>query len=66
MCSASVEPIPSSISVPNRPVKRRNTSAGRVSPAVTVARTDFSVSGGTPASTNAAQKPGGAKKSVGR
>ena len=36
MCRASVEPMPSSISVPKRPVKRRYTSAGRVSPAVTV------------------------------
>ena len=58
MCRASVEPIPSSISVPKRPVKRRCTSAGRVSPAVTVARTEDRAVSGRPASTMAAQKPG--------
>ena len=66
MCSASVDPIPSSISVPNRPVNRRITSAGRASPAVTVYRTDPRASRGSPASTMAAQNPGGAKSSVGR
>ena len=46
MCSASVEPMPSSTGWPNRSAKRRCRSAGSDSPAVTVARTEANVSAG--------------------
>ena len=45
--------------------KRRWTSAGNDSPAVTVARTESKVSDDGDASSNAAQKPGLEKNSVG-
>ena len=40
MCSISVEPIPSRISIPNRSRNCANTSAGKGSPADTASRTD--------------------------
>ena len=66
MCSASVDPMPSSTGWPKRSVNRRCRSAGSASPAVTVARTDANASAGASVSSSAATKPGLAKNSVGR
>ena len=67
MWSASVEPMPSSISVPNRSMKRRITSEGqRFAGGDRVAHRLEGVARSSPASTRPAQKPGGAKKRVGR
>ena len=65
MWSASVEPMPSSTGWPKRAANRRCRSAGRDSPAVTVARTEANVSSGRSASSRPATKPGLAKNSVG-
>ncbi len=65
MCSASVDPMPSSTGWPVSSLKRRCSSAGNASPAVIVSRTDANVSLGTPASRRAATNPGAAKNSVG-
>ena len=46
MCSASVEPMPSRTGWPVRSLKRRWSSAGSASPAVTEQRTDANVVGG--------------------
>ena len=65
MCSASLVPMPSSTGWPKRAAKRRCRSAGRASPAVTVARTEANVDSGTSVSSRPATKPGLAKNSVG-
>jgi hypothetical protein len=65
MCSASVDPIPSSTGCPKWSLKRRWSGAGSASPAVTVARTDASDAGSGSASSRPAAKPGDAKNSVG-
>ena len=65
MCSASVDPMPSSTGWPKRSLKRRCSSAGSDSPAVTVARTPANVSAGASVSSSEATKPGLAKNSVG-
>ena len=47
MCSASVEPSPSTISTPNRSRNRLNTWAGNGSPADTAIRTVANAAAGT-------------------
>ena len=66
MCSASVEPMPSSSSTPKRSWNRRYRSAGNASPALTHSRTLDSASRGTSAASIAAYAVGAAKNSVGR
>src|SRR6266581_7070001 len=66
MCSASVEPMPSSTSMPNAPVKRWYRSAGNDSPALMPRRTPENVSAGRPAASIAAYAVGAAKNRVGR
>ena len=65
MCSASVDPMPSSTSRPNTAVKRRYRSAGNDSPALTPSRTLANVSPGRPAASMAAYAVGAAKNRVG-
>ena len=54
MCSASVEPMPSRISTPNRSVNRRCSGAGSGSPADAHIRTDENASAGTSLAVSAA------------
>ncbi len=66
MCSASVDPMPSRISTPNRAVNRLYRSAGNDSPALTPSRTLANVSSGRPAASIAAKAVGAPKNRVGR